>query len=145
MYRGVVNGMESDGQMHSSRENTYMCDVKRVVKPELAYTGFASRYPNATTLGIEGTIYLSYTSWIYINDARFTDLETAKAILSANPVDVCIVAETETVTDITDLFTDDNFLKVEGGGSIVAVNEYEYAVPHKETYAIDLKEANANV
>jgi hypothetical protein len=37
-------------------------------------------------------------------------------------------------TDITDLFADENFIEVEGGGTIRAVNEYNNAVPTTITY-----------
>lgn len=48
---------------------------------------------------------------------------------------------TPEVTDISDILTDDNFIEVEGGGSITAVNEFGYDVPTEITYMV--KEGDA--
>ena len=39
------------------------------------------------------------------------------------------------ITDISDLLTDDNYIPVEGGGTITMVNEYGYDVPSEITFA----------
>ena len=48
---------------------------------------------------------------------------------------VAALAEPE-VTDISDILTDDNFIEVEGDGSITAVNEFGYDVPSSISYLL---------
>lgn len=55
---------------------------------------------------------------------------------NGNPVIVYIELATPEVTDISDLITPDNFIKVEGGGTITAVNEHSQAVPTEITYMV---------
>lgn len=73
-------------------------------------------------------------SLIYIKDSAFTDVETFKSAMQG----VMLIYELATpeVTDISDILPDDNLIAVEGGGTIIAVNEYEYAVPSEITYQL---------
>lgn len=54
-------------------------------------------------------------------------VDDLKAQLAASPVTLIYALTTPTETDITDLITKDNFIKVTGGGSIIAVNADEKA------------------
>jgi hypothetical protein len=49
---------------------------------------------------------------------------------------LCYELAEPVITDISDILPDDNFIAVEGGGTVTAVNEYEYAVPSEITYQI---------
>jgi hypothetical protein len=51
------------------------------------------------------------------------------------------VLNTPEITDLSDVLPDDNFIEVEGGGIVTAVNEDKLAAPTKIEY--QLKEANA--
>ncbi len=79
------------------------------------------------------------------NPAEFNDIvwqEDGKRIYShkGDIVDGAWVPRaTEEIIDISDLIPEDNYINVEGGGTVTMVNEYEYAVPSEITYA--LKEA----
>lgn len=74
---------------------------------------------------------------VCVADSAYTDAETFKAAMSG--VMLYYELETQVITDISDLLTEDNYIPVEGGGTVTMVNEYEYAVPSEITYA--LKEA----
>ena len=103
-------------------------------------TGLADKYHSLTyhelyAGGIDG-IYLSNSSEIFIIDSRFSDAATAKAILSESPIECVCAFDTESETDISEYLTDE-FIKVEGGGTITAVNEHEEGVPTSVTYLIE--------
>lgn len=62
-----------------------------------------------------------------------------KAALRADPLYVVYILDTSEITDISDILPADNFIEVEGSGTVTMVNEHEYAVPSEITYM--LKEA----
>ena len=64
----------------------------------------------------------------------------AEQYANGTPVTVIYALPTPEVTDISDILTDDNFIEVEGGGSITAVNEFGYDVPTTINYATDIGE-----
>lgn len=77
----------------------------------------------------------------YFITNKYKTLEDWKAYLSSqyavsNPVTLCYAVTTPTETDVSHLFTDNNILHVEAGGTITAVNEYEKAVPFTVKYMI---------
>ena len=75
---------------------------------------------------------------IYIKDSAFTDVETFKSAMQG----VMLVYELATpeVTDISDILPDDNFIEVEGGGTIIAENDYGYDVPSEITYQLEVEQ-----
>ena len=46
------------------------------------------------------------------------------------------VLSTPVITDLSDILADDNFIEVQGGGSVVAENGYGYAVPTEIIYQL---------
>lgn len=87
---------------------------------------------------------------VAIRDDRFTtanDFKTYLAEQYANgtPVTlICAMATPET-EDISDLITDDNLIGVEGGGTLMFENEYEYDVPSEVMFYLNNnKEISAN-
>lgn len=77
--------------------------------------------------------------WLHIYDANYQTVEAWKAHLaelkaSGNPLTVEYALETPIETDISAYLTDDNFIEVEGGGVIRAVNEYEFDAPTTIAY-----------
>lgn len=82
--------------------------------------------PNGNVLWIEATV------------EQFASVDSWKAYLAANPVEIVYPLASPIVTDLPDL-PDDNFIEVEGGGTITAANQYGLAVPTAITY--QLKEA----
>ncbi len=84
-----------------------------------------------------------HTRYIYffLNKEKFPDEASVKAWVAdeyakGTPVTVTYADTVVTETDISDLLSGDNFLKVEGGGAIRAVNEYGYSAPSDITYTI---------
>lgn len=67
-----------------------------------------------------------------ICDSTFATIDDFKALC---PFDVVYVVEV-TETDVSHLFTDDNLLPVEAGGTITAVNEFEHEVPFTIEYTV---------
>jgi hypothetical protein len=68
---------------------------------------------------------------------NYTDLINKKQVnVGKITNDTWVKFDTPIETDICDLLSDDNFLKVEGGGVIRAVNEYKYGVPSTIKYTV---------
>lgn len=68
----------------------------------------------------------------YFNEGAYGSAEEIKAAMSG----VMLVYELATpeVTDISDILPADNYIGVEGGGTLTFKNEYEYDVPSEVTY-----------
>lgn len=82
-----------------------------------------------------------YGQRLYIYDENYntSDISLWKAYLAeqyanGTPITVLYALATEEVTDITDLFTEDNSIEVEGGGTLRFVNEHEIPVPNTVVY-----------
>jgi 6-phosphofructokinase len=78
--------------------------------------------------------------FIYLSDQTISTVDECNAHFKAqydngNPYEFVIVCE-PTETDISDLLTEDNFIKVEGGGVIRAVNEYKQDAPSTIKYTV---------
>ena len=67
------------------------------------------------------------TSYGYTDGANNTT--AFKAYLDENPIEVIYPLATPEEIDISEYLPDDNFLEVEAGGIITAVNEYNYDAP----------------
>jgi hypothetical protein len=85
------------------------------------------------------TINVTNNSNIYIKDTDYTDIATFKAAMSG--VMLYYELATPEVTDISDILSVDNYIEVEGGGSLTFENEYKYDVPSEVVY--QLKEETA--
>lgn len=75
------------------------------------------------------------THVIFVKDSRFSTVEEFKAYLSSNPMQIDYRLATPIETDLSDYFGEDNLIGVEAGGTITAVNEYEYDVPFTINYS----------
>lgn len=122
--------------------------------------GYQTSYSNAVTRGatsshydsITGSIAESYAfgsgflihggGWLEFVDRRFTTVAEWKAYLAAQsaagtPVQVLLIKSANAQTlDISDQVPLDNMVKVKGGGTITAVNEYGLPAPTEVTYQI---------
>lgn len=87
--------------------------------------------PNTTTEGIDST-----GTHIIIRKSGFTTQAEYRQWLTDNDVYIVEKLADYTPTDISDILTDDNFIEVEGGGSITAENEFSYAVPTEIIYMV---------
>lgn len=85
-----------------------------------------------------GTCYSGQNSLCF-NIQDIATIEEWKAKLAewnaeGNPLTVICALLNPVVTDITDLISPDNFIQVEGGGTLTFVNEYQQAVPSTVLY-----------
>ena len=78
---------------------------------------------------------------LYVNAAStgVSTVEEFKAVLKADPLYVVYILNAPEIIDISDILPADNFIGVEGNGSVTMVNEHKLAVPSEITYM--LKEA----
>ena len=100
-----------------------------------------SKYSNATASGTslmnDGEILgNSVVESVYVKDSNYTDATAFKTAMSG--VMLYYELATPEVTDISDLLSADNFLAVEGGGTVTAVNEYGYDVPSEIEYQLEV-------
>lgn len=108
--------------------------AKKATRDEVANL-LCSKYKTTSRHELsEGCIarYYSYTDGVNVKDSTYIDVETFKIAMSG--VMLYYELAEPIITDISDLFTDDNLIQVEGGGAIMAVNEYNYDVPNTITY-----------
>lgn len=73
---------------------------------------------------------------IEIKDNKYATLAEFKARLAENPITVIFELYKSIITDISDILPEDNYIGVEGGGTLTFKNEYEYDVPSEVTYQI---------
>lgn len=71
-----------------------------------------------------------------VNDADYTDAATFKAAMQG--VMLYYELATPEVTDISDLISADNFIGVEGNGTLTFKNAYDYAVPSEVEYQVEV-------
>ena len=86
----------------------------------------------ADTFRFSSGLYDKRTLWFYPS-VQYT-LDEWKAWLAENPVTVLYELATPTTEDISDILPADNYIGVEGGGTLTFVNEYGYDVPSEVTF-----------
>lgn len=137
-YRATINGTEKEADV-GMWPNTYRFYIRPNFGVEISQDGFSDTYESIahTDLGVKKGILLGHhTAYVIITDPDFTDLATAKAKLAANPVNICFYSDTVVETDVSDSLTDDNIIRVENGGTVVAENAHQFAVPTEITYQL---------
>lgn len=77
----------------------------------------------------------SGASKFYVRTYGAYTVDTWKAYLAENPMTVVYQLLSPVETDLSDYFGNDNLIGVEAGGTITAVNEYEYDVPFTINYS----------
>ena len=154
----AVQALDGYGEGINADCYTYICwdkkqFVKRVGKVDLGTlvwnitSGYESRFNavianSPVTNNIICSKYSSvgdkkifvYDNRIYVDDSAYTDTTTFKSAMSG--VMLYYELTTPEVTDISDLLSADNFLAVEGGGTITAVNENGLEAPSEITYML---------
>lgn len=79
-------------------------------------------------------------SYIRIRDYFDTDEELksylAEQYSNGNPITIFYELSEPVITDISDILPDDNYIGVEGGGTVTMLNEYGYAVQSEITYML---------
>ena len=72
--------------------------------------------------------------WYWFGFPVGTTLEQAQAVVDQS--DILVTLKSAEIRSIADILTADNFIEVEGNGTITLVNEYGYDVPSEITYMI---------
>lgn len=80
----------------------------------------------------------SGTLTIFPKDTAILSVGDFNEWLVNNPTTFVYELAEPVITDISDLLRDDNFIEVEGNGSITAVNEYGYDVPSEIEYQLEV-------
>lgn len=76
---------------------------------------------------------------IYKNDCATADdfkAYLAEQYANGTPVTIYYELAEPIITDISDILPDDNYIEVEGGGTVTMVNEHQLAVPSEITYQV---------
>lgn len=137
----IINGTDDGGRVPTSDayKNCWCIDYRGKPRNRIMM-GVTDKYKNITSLsGTDDGAYLRLTGDLLIRDARFTDTATARDILSKNPVTVVLAFQEPIVTDVSDKFPEDNFIKVEGGGYLTFENTNN--LPSASTIMYQIKEA----
>ena len=98
---------------------------------------------SATTLENDDALaYFGSTSYgeffFKIPNSIAPDVATLRTYLASNPLYAFYPSATPEVTDISDLITSDNFIEVDGGGTLTFENEYGYDVPSEVEYQVEV-------
>mgnify|MGYP003288268510 CR=1 FL=1 len=121
-------------------------DIKSPTTSSERRTGFlCAKYGIATTVTLSGvenmTMFRNTNKRIVVRDDSYADATAFKAAMSG--VMLYYELETPIITDISNLLHEDNYIKVEGGGTVTMANEHGYAVPSTITYQLKQEEATA--
>ena len=133
----TVVGEHSNGQPYCS---LYCLDSKssgEVLSNNYAPSGWTNK---------NGYIYI-INGAIIITDSRFTSVEEANRVLSEEQTEIYYELATPEVIDISQYLEADNYIEVEGGGTLTFIQkqynevleEYEYSeatVPSSITYVL---------
>lgn len=134
---GVVDLGTLNWYLRGNQGNTFTADGT-ILGYKYGLNGLCVKYETSTRVDSDKTIFM-YNSYlgnniISITDTDYTDAATFKAAM--NGVMLVYALATPTETDLSDYFGEDNLIGVEAGGTITAVNEYEYDVPSLITYQL---------
>lgn len=117
-------------------------NVFQAYAPKLGYkegvNAICSKYDIVNTKNVDKTLYMFDSYYgvcrIAICDSAYTDAATFKAAMSG--VMLYYELAESVITDISDILPEDNFIGVEGNGTITFINEHKTAVPSEITYML---------
>ena len=123
--------------------NVFYADIDNNLTPKLeGYVGVCSLYDivlstaSANLLNkqmvIATLMQTGQAGRTFVKNTAYTDAATFKAAMSG--VMLYYELATPEVTDISDILPADNYIGVEGGGTLTFKNEYEFDVPSEVTY-----------
>lgn len=96
-----------------------------------------SARPNGTVgIAVEGLSATAHTFFFGVSGIA-TNVAEWRAYLAANPITVYYELATLEITDISDLVSEDNFIGVEGNGTITMANQYKYNVPSEIVFMLN--------
>jgi hypothetical protein len=147
----VLTGTETKWRLNAYANATYGLKVYEIPHSKQLKTDFLCTHFDVAKWG---AVSLTTAKNLAIIDAADFDFVTdgvqtldewkdylAEQYANGTPVTVEYALATPTATDISAYFTDDNLIDVEVGGTITAVNEYNYDVP----FTVEYKKKKENV
>ncbi|MBP3573853.1 MAG: hypothetical protein J6J71_04525 [Prevotella sp.] len=114
-------------------ENGQQYAIVRAQKPKANGAVLSTNYDSASWSDNDKRLY-SIGGSIIINDSRFLSIDDAQRILTQENTIIYYERETPEITDISELLPPDNFIKVEGNGTLIFENENKYDVPSSVKY-----------
>jgi hypothetical protein len=136
---GLLNwGYRLNNNRHIFNANLFEYGIQGQISPDIPINALAQDYRAVTVNAKWVDRDMAYNSntignqTIEIVDNRYTNQTDFKAAVSGKKL--LFAVETPVETDISTYLTDDNFIEVEGGGVIKAVNEHEQDAPSTINY-----------
>lgn len=142
-------GVVDMGTLNWEYGNLFGTGVSCFYSTEISDAKFASAYEIATVLcplynpttpnsiaqtGETGIALFDAIGAVVIYDTNYTDAATFKSAMAG--VMLYYELAEPIVTDISDILSSDNFIGVEGSGTITMVNEHKFAVPSEIIYQV---------
>lgn len=118
--------------------SSFINGMQRQISPNIPINAISADYKTVTSNKTWVDRDMAYNSTsigavlIEIVDNRYTDTETFRQVVSGKKLIYAL--ETPIETDISAYLTDDNFIEIEAGGTIKAVNKYELDAPTTIAY-----------
>ena len=97
-------------------------------------TGYETTFSMGEVYGGAPGMICAGSGYIALCDRTYWSAESFKSAVSGKPLYYELA--TPEIIDISDLISEDNFIGVEGGGTVTAVNEHSLAVPSEITYML---------
>ena len=97
-----------------------------------------THYQDYVNLKYEQFAIQNNNLYIVIDKNKASNVEEFTTWLSNNPFDLVYILNTPIITDISDLLEDDEFIEVEGNGTLEFVNEHSQACGSEVTYEVKL-------
>lgn len=145
VFDGVTDGAKADATDTQTEKASYYAYVSRTNASVVQNSPTIVNDTNVS-VGTEGVLSLSISATLLGLGTTPTKSEILAAVnkylndkyLAGNPVTVVYALATPIVTDISNLITSDNFIEVDGGGTLTFENEYGYAVPSEVEYQVEV-------
>lgn len=110
-------------------------DTKGVDIPINAICSLYNATSQASTWGDKNIAYYNTSgNTIAVMNNDYTDATAFRNAMGN--VNLYYELKTPIITDISDILSEDNYIGVEGGGTVTMVNEHQYSVPSSITYKV---------
>lgn len=138
-YAGLANASDAY-RMFTSVNDALLTFASNMLAPSICNyyksVSLDETYKRYNGVGYRDSTFFFYDERYNTSDTSLWKSYIAELYASGNPLTIeCALVE-PIETDITDLMRD-NFITVEGDGTLTAINEYEYDVPTSATYLIE--------
>ena len=158
----VIDGTTANRKIHSVNQhssgmyywNLYLNPKGIISSPLSCICNSLETYKSSDNTRKPGTLFLdningASTIVVYPLNQEYNTVELANTYLAehyanGNPVTVYYELAEPIITDISNILPADNYLYIENGGTIAAVNEFGYDVPNEIIYENNLLDNHAS-